>query len=92
MIFKVYLKFYLPIFIQHVIELGETETRVLEALIVIWKIITEMNNNSFVLSWHPKSKETLRPLKSIDLVKVMSRKKLYDKDIEIFANGMVRFK
>ena len=46
----------------------------LEGFTEIWKIITDIDNNTFVLSWYPKVEKSLRPLKSIDLVKVIFRK------------------
>ena len=43
-----------------------------------------MDNNVLVLSWHLTVEETLRPLKSIYLVKVMYSKTSNKKYIEIF--------
>ena len=46
-----------------------------------------MKNNTFVISWHSKIEETVRPLRSIYLVKVMSRKLINDKYIESLKMG-----
>ena len=57
-----------------------------------------MNNNTCVLSCHPKVEETLRPFKSIDLVEVMFRNVINDKKIEILKmkwstlNTSIRFR
>ena len=50
MVFKLYLQLSLPILIQLVNEFGPKETKVLEALTVIWKILTAIDQYIVILA------------------------------------------
>lgn len=78
MIFKTYLKLVLSMSIQDVKAYGkiETETSILEALTSIWKLITGINNNTVILAWYINVEDIVRPLKRINLVRVMKERNL----------------
>ena len=74
MLLKTYLQLSIPIFIQKVNASGETETKDLEALTSIQKILKTIDQHTVILAWHPKLEDTLSPLKTVDFVKVMTKK------------------
>ena len=66
MIFKIYLQLLLHISIQQINEYGATETKTLEAITTIWRVLIPIDSKSVILAWRQKVQEILRPLKSMD--------------------------
>ena len=87
MLFKTYLQLFLPIAIQQVTEYGAPETKTLEAITEIWKVLLSINRHNVILSWHLKAEDTLIPLKSMECTKKMTKKAVNDKYIELLQMG-----
>ena len=80
--FTTYLKLSIPILIKQFTEFESIEETLLEALTCIWKILSEIDNKTIILAWHPKVENVLRPMRSADLTKPLSKKTVNDKYIE----------
>ena len=73
MAFKTYLQVLLPITIQHTNEYEAMETKTLEVITTIWRVLTSIDSKSIILAWHPKIDKTLRLLKSIECMKTLTK-------------------
>ena len=87
MAFKSYLQLSLPITIQHVNTYSATETKTLEAIAAIWRVLTSIDSESVILAWYPKVGETLRPLKTMDCIKILTKNAVNDKYIKLILIG-----
>ena len=87
MVFKTYLQLSLPITIQQANEYGTTETKKLEKITTIWRVLTSIDSKYVILTCHPKVEETLCPLKFIDCMKKLIKKEVNDKYIELLQMG-----
>ena len=73
--------------IQQVSEFGSTEVKLLEVVTSIWKKISEIDNKTVILAWHPKVENVLRSMRSVDLTKLFSKKTVNNKYIGILQMG-----
>ena len=87
MAFKSYLQLSLPITIQHGNTYSATETKTLEAIAAIWRVLTSIDSESVILAWYPKVGETLRPLKPMDCMKILTKNAVNDKYIKLILIG-----
>ena len=74
MAFKTYLQLSLPITMQQLTKYGATETKQLEAITEIWKVLLSANRHNVILFWYLKMEDTLKPLTSIDCTKTLTKK------------------
>ena len=86
-VFATYLKLSIPISIQQVIEFGSIEAKLLEVVTSIQKSLSKIDNKKVILAWHPKVENVLRPMKSVDLTKILSNKIVNDKYIQTLQMG-----
>ena len=77
----------IPISIQQVIEFGSIEEKLLEVVTSIQKSLSKIDNKKVILAWHPKVENVLRPMKSVDLTKLLSKKIVNDKYIQTLQMG-----
>ena len=83
MAFKTHMQLSQLIVIQHVNEYSATETKTLEAITTIGRVLTSIDSKSIILAWYPKVKEPIRLLKSMDCMKTLRKKAVNDKYIEL---------
>lgn len=69
--------------IQQVNEYGAIETKTLKEIKEIWKTLIAVNRYNVILSWYLKTENTLKPLKSADYKKTLTKKAVNDKYIEL---------
>ena len=81
------MKLSVPISVQHVTKFGSIEVKLLEAVTSIWKTLSEINNKTLILVWYPKVENGLRPIRSVDLTKPLSKKTVKDTYIETLQMG-----
>ena len=87
MVFKNYLQLSLHTSIQNVNEFGSIEIKALEAMTSIWKILTAIDRYIVILAWQPKTENIIRPLNTIDLAKIVTKKVVNCKTIELLQMG-----
>ena len=75
-VFTASLKLPITIVIQQVTNYGVTEANLMETLMYIFKTMSDKDNKTLTLAWYPKVKNIVRPLKSVDLTKPLSKKSM----------------